>query len=285
VLPTERRSASLAMILALAVASASARSARAQAEDEAQGDAKAEAQEARAPGEGDEDEASTDPEATNGRSEDERTFAAVLERGFDQLVADLFAGTWLDPEDPYWNPRRGKRFEIGVMLGGEGAFSALSTETLPSLGGMVLTSVIRWYPVDRLAVVLGGRTYFGLDGVPATGTTASSVASLITGIRYDLVRENRFSLLWDLYSGPSLYVFADLPAPSTSASVSDVAIGGEMGTALALRYSVGPVTGEARGLVGARAGATSSPFQRAGEAGPFSSVYAGFDLGLTWSFQ
>jgi hypothetical protein len=58
-----------------------------------------------------------------------------------------------------------------------------------------------------------------------------------------------------------------------------------MGTALTLRYLVGPVMGEARGLVGARAGATSSPFQRAGEAGPFSSVYAGFDLGLTWSFQ
>ena len=100
-------------------------------------------------------------------------------------------------------------------------------------------------------------------------------------MRYDLVRENRFSLLWDLYSGPSLYVFADLPAVSTTA----VAIGGEMGTALAMRYSIGPFTGEARGVVGGRAGASSSPFQRAGDAGPFSALYAGFDVGATWSLQ
>lgn len=205
------------------------------------------------------------------------------DKSLDELVADLFAGTWLDPEAPYWAPRRGQRLEVGVNLGGEGAFSGLSPDKLPSIGGLVLNAVVRYYPVDRLAIVVGGRTYLGVDGVPATGTTASSVASLITGIRYDLVRENRFSLLWDLYSGPSLYVFADLP--ELDAAVADVAVGGEMGTGLAMRYSVGPITGEARGLVGGRAGASSSPFQRAGDAGPFSSAYAGFDLGLTWSFQ
>lgn len=205
------------------------------------------------------------------------------ELDLDELVANLFAGTWLDPEEPYWDPRRGERIEVGLNLGGEGAFSALSPDKLPSIGGVVLNAVVRYYPVDRLAVVLGGRTYLGVDGVPATGTTASSVASLITGIRYDLVRENRFSLLWDLYSGPSLYVFADLP--ELDAAVASVALGGEMGTGLAMRYSIGPLTGEARGLVGGRAGASSTPFQRAGDAGPFSSVYAGFDLGLTWSFQ
>ena len=200
----------------------------------------------------------------------------------DALLDDAFAGRWLDPKDEYWRPRRGQRLELGAFLGGEAAFSAVEAATkLPSIGGMVLTGVGRYYPVDRLAVVFGGRTYLGLDGVPAAGTTASSVISLITGIRYDLVREVRFSLLWDLYSGPSLYVFADLPSATTTA----VAIGGEMGSALALRYSVGPLTGEARGVIGARAGASSTPFQRAGDAGPFSALYAGVDIGLTWSYQ
>lgn len=198
----------------------------------------------------------------------------------DSLVDDLFAGRWLDPTDPYWAPRRGERFELSLLVGGEAAFSAVSTDKLPSVGGMVLNSLGRYYPVDRLAVVFGWRTYVGLDGVPATGTTASSVVSLITGIRYDLVRENRFSLLWDLYSGPSLYVFAALP--TTDFAIDTTAVGGEMGTGLALRYSVGPVTGEARGLVGGRAGAASNPI--AG-AGPFSAVYTGVDVGFTWSLQ
>jgi hypothetical protein len=199
----------------------------------------------------------------------------------DSLVENLFAGRWLDPTDPYWKPRRGERFELSLLLGGEAAFETVSTDKLPSLGGMVLNSLGRYYPVDRLAVVFGWRTYVGLDGVPATGTTAATVVSLITGIRYDLVRENRFSLLWDLYSGPSLYVFADLP--TTDLVIDTTALGGEMGTGLALRYSVGPVTGEARGLVGGRAGAASSPLD--GSGGPFSAVYAGIDVGFTWSLQ
>jgi hypothetical protein len=199
----------------------------------------------------------------------------------DTALDDLFAGEWLDPKDPYWVPRRGERWEISALLGGEAAFEGLSPDALPSIGGVVLNAVGRYYPVDRLAVVFGGRTYLGVDGVPAAGTTASSVISAITGIRYDLVREGRFSLLWDLYSGPSLYLFADLP----STSPATLAIGGEMGTGAAMRYSIGPFTGEARGLVGARAGASSTPFQRAGAAGPFSAIYAGVDVGLTWSLQ
>lgn len=201
--------------------------------------------------------------------------------GPEDMLAHAVSGTWLDPQDPYWVPRRGQRVEIGVQLGGEGAGSALSTDELPTIGGAALTALARYYPVDRLAVVVGVRSYFGLDGIPAAGTTASTVASLLSGVRYDLVRENRFSLLWDLYSGPSLYVFADLG----TSKPSDVAIGGEMGTGIALCYSVGPLTGEARGIVGGRAGASSSPFQRAGDAGPFSAVYAGIDLGLTWSMR
>jgi hypothetical protein len=198
----------------------------------------------------------------------------------DSFVDDLFAGRWLDPSEPYWSPRRGKRFEISLLLGGEAAFEAVSTDKLPSLGGGVLNWVGRYYPVDRLAVVFGGRTYLGLDGVPATGTTAASVVSLITGIRYDLVREGRFSLMCDLFSGPSLYAFADLPE---NLALGDLvgAAGGEMGAGLALRYSVGPFTGEARGVVGARAGAAANPF--GGTAGPFSAVYAGVELGGTWS--
>lgn len=199
----------------------------------------------------------------------------------ESLTRDALAGTWLDPQDPEWDPRRGERWELGVMIGGEGAFEAMQSGSLPSVGGVVLNLLGRYYPVDRLAVVLGTRGYAGLDGVPAAGTTASTVLSAITGVRYDLVREGRFSLLWDLYSGPSLYVFADVEELTAT---TEFAIGGEMGTALAFRYSVGPFTGEARGLVGGRAGATANPFQRANDAGPFSAVYAGVDVGGTWSF-
>lgn len=200
----------------------------------------------------------------------------------EALVQDAFAGTWLDPQEPEWAPRRGERWEASVLVGGEGAFEALQSDALPTLGGVVVNVLGRYYPVDRLAVVFGVRAYGGLDGVPAVGTTASTVLSAVTGVRYDLVREGRFSLLWDLYSGPSMYGFADLAALT---DLTALAIGGEMGTALAFRYSIGPFTGEARGLVGGRAGATANPFQRAYDAGPFSSVYAGVDVGGTWSFQ
>jgi len=206
----------------------------------------------------------------------------------DSVVNDILTGAWLDPKDPHWQPRRGQRFEIGLRLGGEGSFSALAADSLPTIGGVVFDGVVRYYPVDRLAVIVGTRAYFGLDGVPASGTTASTVVSGITGVRYDLVREKRFSLLWDLYSGPSVYVFADLDKVANDIFVtgSELSVGGEMGTALAMRYSLGPFTGELRGVVGGRAGASASPFSRPGAdggSGPFSALYAGADLGVTWS--
>jgi len=206
----------------------------------------------------------------------------------DSVIDDILTGAWLDPKDPYWLPRRGQRLELGLRLGGEGSFTALAPDKLPTIGGVVFDGVVRYYPVDRLAVIIGLRSYFGLDGVPASGTTASTVISGITGVRYDLVREKRFSLLWDLYSGPSVYVFSDLTrvADDFFVGASELSVGGEMGTALALRYSLGPFTGELRGLVGGRAGASASPFSRPGAeggSGPFSALYAGADLGVTWS--
>lgn len=206
----------------------------------------------------------------------------------DSVIDDILTGAWLDPDDPFWAPRRGERFELSLLLGGEGSLGGVAPDKLPTLGGVVVNGIVRYYPVDRLAVIIGGRAYFGLDGAPATGTTASSVVSAITGVRYDLVREKRFSLLWDLYSGPSLYVFADIAGEDDSLSTGApvYSVGGEMGTALAMRYSLGPFTGELRGLVGGRAGATASPFQRSGYeggSGPFSSLYAGLDFGATWS--
>ena len=94
----------------------------------------------------------------------------------------------------------------------------------------------------------------------------------------DPALENRFSLLWDIYSGPAVFVVSNLVEQPTTA------LGIEAGTALALRYTLGPLTGEARGVVGGRAGATTTPFPEAEEGGPFSLLYAGGELGLTWSF-
>lgn len=206
----------------------------------------------------------------------------------DSVIDDILTGAWLDPQDPYWTPRRGQRLELAVRLGGEASFAALAPDRLPAIGGVVVDGVVRYYPVDRLAVIIGVRSYFGVDGIPAAGTTASTVVSGITGVRYDLVREKRFSLLWDLYSGPSLFAVGELDrvADNLIVAASNLSVGGEMGTALAMRYSLGPFTGELRGLVGGRAGASASPFSRPGDAGgsgPFSALYAGADLGVTWS--
>jgi hypothetical protein len=208
----------------------------------------------------------------------------------ESFVADLLSGAWLDPKDPFWAPRRGERLELAAYVGGEGAFTGFATDRLPTIGGMNVNGVLRYYPVDRLAVVIGGRAYLGLDGVPAPGTTAATVFTGTTGVRYDLVRENRFSLLWDLYSGPSIYLFSDLATAADDALTARAptySVGGEMGTALALRYSLGPFTGELRGLLGGRAGSAVSTFRRddngSATTGPFSSLYSGIDLGATWS--
>jgi hypothetical protein len=212
----------------------------------------------------------------------------------DAIVEDVILDTWLDPHDPFWQPRRGERVELFAAMGGEGSFRGVAPDQLPTLGGVVVNGGLRYYPrarradlpdPDRLALTLAVRAYLGLNGVPATGTTASTVISGITGVRYDLVRENRFSLLWDLYSGPSLFVFADLVESGLSSAGATYSIGGEMGTALAMRYSLGPIAAEVRGFLGGRAGASTGTVTTTvvEEGSPFSALYAGLDLGLTWS--
>ncbi len=222
--------------------------------------------------------------ATLATDADAGTSPAVLDTGSDDGVGRH----WLDPQDPAWAPHRGRRLEIAARVGGEGSVATLATDRLPTVGGVVFDGVLRYYPVDRLAVIIGLRSYFGVDGIPAAGTTASTVISGITGVRYDLVRENRFSLSWDLYSGPALFAVGELDrtADNLFVAASNLSVGGEMGTALAMRYSLGPLTAELRGLIGGRAGASASPFSRpssAGGSGPFSALSAGADLGITWS--
>ncbi|HEY1100069.1 MAG TPA: hypothetical protein VGF99_14125 [Myxococcota bacterium] len=213
----------------------------------------------------------------------------------DAVIDDVIGQGWLNPGDPFWKPRRGERWELAAYVGGEASLTALSPDKLPTIGGVVVDGIVRYYPLsratpedepDRLAVIGGFRAYLGLDGVPASGTTASTVVTMMAGVRYDLVRENRFSLNWDLYSGPSIYGFANLDTDDgLSANTPTYSIGGEMGTALALRYTLGPITGEMRGLVGGRAGASQNSLARGDVvgSGPFSSLYGGVDFGVTWS--
>lgn len=205
--------------------------------------------------------------------------AAAAPRGdeTETLVDAFFEGAWLDPPGEFWEPRRGARWEVGAFVGSEAPFLDLGLDDLPDFGGVSVTLLGRYYPVDRLGTIFGVRSYLGLDGAPAPGTGATTVVSGLAGARYDLVRENRFSLLWDVYSGPALFVVSDLADEATTA------LGIEAGTALSLRYTLGPWTGEARGVVGGRAGASATPFPEGEEGGPFSLLYAGGELGLTWS--
>jgi hypothetical protein len=189
--------------------------------------------------------------------------------------------TWLDPKDPLLAPRSGARLELAPYLGVEGSFSGFQPNKLPTIGGASLTIVGRYYPVDRLAVTFGARTYFGLDGIPASGTTTTSVMSTLAGIRYDLVRERRFSLVCDLYSGPSMFAIADIiDLSSTTRLVT--AIGIEMGGALVVRYSFGPAVFEVRGLAGGRVGRPGvNPNASDVSSSPFSAVYIGGDVGVS----
>lgn len=192
----------------------------------------------------------------------------------------LLSGKWLDPKGPFWAPRQGPRTELTLLLGGEAALGELgSLERIPTVGGTTLTVMGRYYPTDRLAIVLGGKGYFGLDR-PAAGTTAATVVGPFTGVRWELVRENRFSLQADVQSGPAFFVFADI----FDALDATWAVGGEGCVAASLRYSVGPFTGELRPFVGGRVGTAAEIGRPRFEVGPFSALYAGVDLGLTWSF-
>lgn len=206
---------------------------------------------------------------------------------FDELSAFL-AGNWLDPEGEFWVPRRGQRTEIGLFIGGEAGladFAPSNEIRIPSFGGAEFTPVLRLYPVDQVALVIGAKSYLGLEA-PASGTGASTVFSPFIGVRYDLIRESRFSLLVDVMSGPAIFVFAGPTELGNTVSPFEAqwALGAEIGAALAARYTLGPTTFETRALVGGRGGSAQLIGRPKGDAGPFSALYAGIDFGITWSF-
>ena len=205
--------------------------------------------------------------------------AAPTQDPSSSRTSGFLSGAWLEAEDPAWAPLRGRRYELSLFWGGQAALLGLVPDQLPTVAGTTVDVVGRLYPVDRLAVTVGARGYFGLDGAPAPGTTAATVVSVVGGLRYDLVRENRFSLMLDLFSGPSVYMFNTF----STADVDTAGAGGEMGTAVAFRYSVTSFTAELRGVAGGRAGATSRVLPRSQDSGPFSATYVGVDVGGTWS--
>ncbi len=210
---------------------------------------------------------------------------------FEQDLAAFLDGNWLDPPGEFWAVRRGGRLELSFFLGGEAAAGKIQPgdiSVITDFGGVVLTPVARWYPVDQVAMVAGMRGFLGL-GEFAAGTGAQTVLTPFFGVRYDLVKEGRLSFLIDVYSGPAMFVFAGLTDAETTANLLDRvlplwALGAEIGGGLVGRYSLGPTTFELRGTVGGRAGSASDIVRPSGEVGPFSAFYAGIDLGITWSF-
>lgn len=198
----------------------------------------------------------------------------------DENLRYALTGQWIDPPGAFWVPRRGARTELSLFLGGEAALGELGAlDQIPSIGGSTLTGVARYYPVDRLAITIGTKGYLGV-AKPAAGTTAETVFSPFAGVRWDLVRENRFSLLADVNSGPALFLFADVLGALGAAW----AVGGEAQAAATLRYSLGPWTAELRAFVGGRVGEAQEIGRPGFDVGPFSALYAGVDTGITWSF-
>lgn len=188
---------------------------------------------------------------------------------------------WLDPAGAFWAPRRGARTELRAQVGGEGSiFEINELDRIPTVGGTTATIALHHYPVDRLAVTLGLKGYIGLDK-PAAGTTASTVFAPFAGLRWDLVRENRFSLLADVQSGPAFFVFADVLEALESTS----AVGAEFSVGVPFRYSLGPVTAEIRPNLGGRIGSASKRLRALVEAGPFSGMFAGVNLGFTYTLD
>lgn len=223
--------------------------------------------------------------------DDEETAASVDadESNADETLFDDFVnGNWLDPKGAWWAPRRGARTELAFSIGGEAGLGEISPNEgfFPTVGGLVFNPVARYYPVDQVAILAGTRMYVGLSA-PAAGTTAATVITPYFGVRYELVGERRFSLLADVISGPTAFVFADL-----TDAVRDVeapldaawAIGAEAAVALAARYTLGPFTLEGRILTGGRGGSARAVGGNAGDVGPFSALYLGLDMGVTWSF-
>lgn len=199
----------------------------------------------------------------------------------DETLRYVLTGQWLDPEGEFWAPRRGARTEISVLLGGEGSLGELGTlDRIPSIGGATVTVFARYYPVDRLAINLSIKGYLGV-AEPAAGTAAETVVSPSAGVRWDLVREGRFSLLVDVQSGPAVFLFADVIGALGGAAW---AIGGESQLGLSFRYSLGPWTAELRPFAGGRVGTANEIGRPTFQVGPFSALYLGADLGMTWSF-
>jgi hypothetical protein len=208
--------------------------------------------------------------------------------GEQQDFSSFLNGNFLDPQGEFWRPRRGARMELGLFLGGEAGLAGVTPSTdvrIPSFGGVALSPVMRFYPVDQVALVVGGKNYFGIEQ-PAAGTGATTVFTPFFGVRYDLVNEARFSLLTDVMSGPTFFVFADPTDPEDRENPFAVqwALGAEVSGGLTGRYTLGPITFELRGVVGGRAGSAQDIGRPEGDVGPFSALFAGLDLGVTWSF-
>ncbi|MFZ9886676.1 MAG: hypothetical protein ACO3JL_04150 [Myxococcota bacterium] len=200
--------------------------------------------------------------------------------GLESDVREFLSGSFLDPPGEYWLPRSGARTELSLFAGAEGSLGELGTlNRIPSTGGATLTGFLRLYPVDRLALTLGAKSYLGPTS-PAAGSAAQTVLTPLAGARWVLVRERRFSLQADVASGPAFFAFADV----TNEGGGAVAIGAEAQGAASLRYSLGPWTAELRGVTGGRIGEARQIGRPSFEVGPFSALYAGVELGLTFSF-
>ena len=208
--------------------------------------------------------------------------------GEEKTVKDFVEGNWFDPPGKFWQPRKGPRTEFGLSLGGEAGLTAITpAETLiPDFGGSVLTPVFRYYPVNDMGILIGGKNYVGFDE-PAAGTAAGTVVTPFFGVRYDLVQEARFSLSSDIFSGPAFFVFADVKDTSFDLQFLDFAraLGSEISAALVARYALGPVSIDGRFFVGGRAGSAQamSANNQSGR-GLFSTLYAGVEIGFTFSF-
>ncbi len=198
----------------------------------------------------------------------------------DEVIKYFFSGVWLDPQGPAWAPRRGARTDLSISTGFEAPVGdVFPAGVIPPTAGSTMTTEMRFFPLERTAVVVGGRGYFGLDSTPAAGTTAATVLSPFMGMRSELVRENRFTLSWDLHSGPAFFVFGEF----ADAFRASWALGAELGTALDFSYSLGPICAEGRLFVGGRAGSLTEFGATDAISKPFSTFYGGGDLGLTWT--
>jgi len=206
--------------------------------------------------------------------------------GEETELRDIVTGAWLDPPGEFWAPRRGKRAEVAAFLGGEAALAEVAPTDvrIPTFGGTALTLALRYFPVDSTAVVLGSKGYFGIES-PAAGTGAGTVISPYIGVRYLLLSEQRFSLMVDVNLGPTAFLFVDPTRPeSANPFEAQWAVGMEAGGGLAARYALGPWVFELRGLVGGRGGSAKELGGPTGAAGPFSALYGGLDLGVTWVY-